>query len=262
MNYETLSYACKDGVARVTLDRPQAMNAMDIAMMRELLSVAIACDEDPEVRAVLLTGTGKAFCAGGDLASFAAQGEALPGFLKEATTYLHGALSRFARMDAPLITAVNGAAAGAGLSLACAGDLVLAAESAKFTMAYTAAGLTPDGGSTFLLPRLIGLRRSQELILTNRRLSAEEAREWGLVTQVVADAELAAESERLAGQIAQGPTLAFGSAKRLLLRSSGDALEAQMEFEARAIADAARSEDGREGIGAFLEKRKPAFRGR
>jgi len=261
MSYETLQFQCKDGVARITLDRPDVMNAMDLQLMQELLAAAIACDEDPSVRAVVLTGAGKAFCAGGDLASFAAQGDGLPGFLKQATTQLHGALSRLARMDAPLITAVNGTAAGAGMSLALAGDLVLASESARFTLAYTAAGLTPDGGSTFLLPRLIGLRRSQELVLTNRRLTAAEALEWGLVTQVVPGDQLLAQADELAARMAAGPTLAFGSAKRLLLRSTGDALEVQMEHEARGIADAARSADGREGISAFLGKRAPEFRG-
>jgi 2-(1,2-epoxy-1,2-dihydrophenyl)acetyl-CoA isomerase len=261
MSYETLQFQCKDGVAHVTLDRPDVMNAMDLQLMQELARVAISCDEDPSVRAVLLTGAGRAFSAGGDLASFAQQGDGLPGFLKKATTELHGAISRLARMDAPLITAVNGAAAGAGLSLALAGDLVVAAESARFTLAYTAAGLTPDGGSTFLLPRLIGLRRAQELVLTNRRLSAAEALDWGLVTQVVPDDQLLRTAGELAARMAAGPTLAFGSAKRLLLRSTGDALEAQMEHEARGIADAARSDDGREGIAAFLAKRAPAFRG-
>jgi 2-(1,2-epoxy-1,2-dihydrophenyl)acetyl-CoA isomerase len=261
MAYGTIRYSVEDGVAEITLARPASANAMDAAMMEELLDAAIRCDEDPSVRAVLLTGEGRAFCAGGDLASFSRLGDALPAALKRMTTHLHGAISRFARMDAPLVSAVNGVAAGAGMSLACAADLSLAAASARFTMAYTRAGLTPDGSATFFLSRLVGLRRAQELMLTNRMLSAPEAAEWGLVNRVVTDETLLDEARSLARSLAEGPTRAFGQVKRLLLLGEGNALEAQMEHEARAIADAARGADGREGIAAFLEKRPPRFGG-
>lgn len=262
MAFETLELAVEDGVATLTLSRPDAANALNARMMEELLEAAIRCDEDPAVRAVLLTGAGaKAFCAGGDLAEFHGLGDGLPAALKRMTTHLHGAISRFARGDAPLVAAVNGVAAGAGMSLACAADLVLAARSARFTPAYTRAGLVPDGSLTFTLERLVGLRRAQELVLTNRMLSAEEAQTWGLVTRVTEDAALADEGRTLARELARGPTRAFGIARRLLLRAAGDDLEAQMEHEARAIADAARSPDGREGIAAFLEKRPPRFTG-
>jgi 2-(1,2-epoxy-1,2-dihydrophenyl)acetyl-CoA isomerase len=230
-------------------------------MMRELCDVAIRCDEDPEVRALIVKGAGKMFCAGGDLRSFAGEGDALPAYLKEITHNLHGAVSRFSRMDAPVVSAVKGVAAGAGFSLACAADMVIAAESARFTVAYTGVGLTPDGSCSFFLPRLIGLRRSQELMLTRRILSASEALDWNLVTRVVPDDDLEAESEELVAQLAAGPTRAFGGVKRLLLGSAGDHLESQMEKEARCIADAARSADAKEGIAAFLDKRKPDFTG-
>jgi len=262
MNYENLRFELADGVAKITLDRLDSANAIDLALGRELMQVAIRCDEDLTVRAVLLTGAGKMFCAGGDLKSFAAYGDALPAVLKELTTYLHAATSRFARMAAPLVVAVNGTAAGAGFSLAVAGDLVLIAESAKLAMAYTAAGLSPDGSSSFFLPRLIGLRRTQELMLTNRRLSAAEALDWGLVNQVVPDAELAATAAALAKQLAQGPTRAFGTVKSLLASSFSESLETQMEFEARGIAAMAGSADGREGIAAFVAKRAAVFSGR
>ena len=140
--------------------------------------------------------------------------------------------------------------------------MVVAAESARFALAYTGAGLTPDGSASFFLPRLIGLRRAQELMLTRRVLTAPEALDWNLITRVVPDANLATESFHLAAELARGPTLAFGGAKRLLLQSSGDHLESQMEREARSIADAARSADAREGIAAFLEKRTPSFNGK
>jgi 2-(1,2-epoxy-1,2-dihydrophenyl)acetyl-CoA isomerase len=172
------------------------------------------------------------------------------------------ATSRFSRMRAPLVVAVNGTAAGAGMSLAVSGDLVLAADVAKFTMAYTAAGLSPDGSSSYFLPRLIGLRRTQELMLTNRRLSAQEAFEWGLVNRVVAADDLQQQARALAAQLAQGPTRAFGTVKRLLNESFTGTLETQMELEARGIAAMAGTPDGREGIQAFLEKRKPSFSGR
>jgi 2-(1,2-epoxy-1,2-dihydrophenyl)acetyl-CoA isomerase len=262
MEYRNIRFALADGVATITLDRPDAANAIDLALGRELMHAAIRCDEDPNVRAVLLTGTGKMFCAGGDLKSFAAQGDALPALLKELTTYLHAATSRLARMNAPLVVAVNGTAAGAGFSLAVSGDLVLMAESAKLAMAYTAAGLSPDGSSTWFLPRLIGMRRTQELMLTNRRLSAAEALEWGLVSQVVPDAELAAVAAALAAQLAAGPTRAFGTVKSLLASAFSESLETQMELEARGIAAMARSADGREGIAAFLAKRPAKFTGR
>jgi 2-(1,2-epoxy-1,2-dihydrophenyl)acetyl-CoA isomerase len=261
MSYETILFDVQDRVGRLTLNRPESGNAMNAAMMRELCDVAIRCDEDPEVRAVVVAGAGKMFCAGGDLQSFAGEGDALPAYLKEITNNLHGALSRFSRMDAPVVSAVKGAAAGAGFSLACAADMVIAAESARFTVAYTAVGLTPDGSCTFFLPRLVGLRRAQELMLTRRVLAAEEALEWNLISRVVADDELESASLETAAQLAAGPTRAFGGVKRLLLSSAGDHLESQMELEARSIADAARSADGKEGIAAFLAKRKADFTG-
>jgi 2-(1,2-epoxy-1,2-dihydrophenyl)acetyl-CoA isomerase len=262
MTYRTIRFTTEDGVAHITLARPDHANALDLTMMRELMEVSIACDEDPSVRAIVIDSEGKLFCAGGDLAEFARAGDGLAKLLKEATVYLHAAISRLVRTRAPVIAAVQGHAAGAGFSLAMACDLVLAAASARFTMAYTRAGLVPDGGSTYFLPRLIGRRRTLDLMITNRTLSAAEAMEWGLVSRVVADDQLAAEALRLAREIAQGPTGAFGGVKRVVLRSESETLESQMEIEARAIADAARSADGQEGIRAFLAKRPAKFSGR
>lgn len=261
MSFETLLYETRDGVAYITLNREAAANAINLQMGRDLMLVALRCDEDAGVRAVLIRAKGKIFCAGGDLGSFSSAGEGMPRLLKELTTYLHAAISRFARMRAPVVAAVHGSAAGAGFSLACASDLLVCAESAKFTLAYTRVGLTPDGSSTYYLPRLIGTRRALELMLTNRVLSSQEALAWGLVNRVVADDQLAQESESLARQLATGPTLAFGGVKQLLLSSANESLETQMEHEARAIADAARSSDAREGIEAFFAKRRAKFNG-
>lgn len=261
-DFANLKFELRGNVAHLTLNRPQAANSLNLELARELMHAALSCDQDPAVRAVLLSGAGGTFCAGGDLKSFAAQGDALPYHLKEVTTYLHAAVSRFTRMDAPVIAAVHGSAAGAGLSLVCAADLVLAAESARFTMAYTWLALTPDGSSTYFLPRIVGLRRALELTLTNRMLSAEEAQQLGIVTRVVPDGDLPAAARALAEQLAAGPTRAFGSAKRLLHRGFNESLETQMELETRSIAELAASADGREGIKAFLEKRAAKFAGR
>jgi 2-(1,2-epoxy-1,2-dihydrophenyl)acetyl-CoA isomerase len=257
--YSTLLYEVKDNVARITLNRPDAANALDAQMGHELMLASIQASEDPSVRAVILTGAGKMFCGGGDLKHFAQQGERLPANHKQLAGELHLAISRFARMEAPLIAAVNGSAGGAGFSLAMFADLVLAAESAKFTLAYTRAGLSPDGGSTYFLPRIIGVRRALEMALTNRVLSAQEALDWGLVTRVVPDAALQAEAAALAAQLAAGATHALGAAKRLILSSFSESLETQMELEALAIAEQARGAHSREGIAAFIAKRPPKF---
>jgi 2-(1,2-epoxy-1,2-dihydrophenyl)acetyl-CoA isomerase len=259
MDYTTLRFELRDGVARVTLNRPEAHNAMNLAMVRELYDAIRRCDDDPAVRAVLLTGTGKAFCAGGDLRSFSATGAEIGAHVKDVTTALHDAISRMARMDAPVIAAVNGAAAGGGMALACACDLIVAGESARFTMAYTRAGLTPDGSSTFYLPRLVGLGRALDLALTNRMLSAAEAEAWGIVSRVVPDADLLPAAERLAAELAAGATAALGGAKRLLTSGWNETLETQMARESRRIARAAEGAEAREGIAAFLEKRPPRF---
>jgi 2-(1,2-epoxy-1,2-dihydrophenyl)acetyl-CoA isomerase len=261
MAFQCLEYSVVNGLAHVVLNRPDAANAIDLAMGRELRDVAIACDEDPAVRAVLLSAHGKLFCAGGDLRSFVGFGDSIGAQLKGLTADLHAAISRFMRMRAPMVVAVQGAAAGAGLPLACLGDIVLASPNASFTMAYTAAGLSPDGSSTYLLPRLVGVRRAQEMAITNRRVSAEEAAQWGLITRVVPLETLLAEATQIATTLAAGPTEAFASARRLLLASSGDDLEAQMEREAREISANANGLDGKEGIAAFVEKRAANFRG-
>jgi len=262
MPYESIELDVREGVAHLTLNRPEAANCVDAKMAGELMHAALHCDEDPRVRAVLLSGRGAMFSGGGDLKSFSELGDELPFYLKETTTALHAAISRLSRCQAPVVCAVHGAAAGGGFSLACACDIVLAAESARFTMAYTKAGLTPDGSSTYFLPRLVGLRRALELALTNRTLSAAEAVEWGLATRVIPDRDLASETEKLAAKLAQGPTVAYGSAKRLLRGGGEESLETQMELESRAIADITRTEDAREGVRSFLEKRTPNFRGR
>lgn len=261
-DYSTLGFELRAGVAHITFNRPQAANSLNLEMARELMDAAIRCDEDTAIRAVLISGAGATFSGGGDLRSFAAQGESLPSHLKEVTTYLHSAISRLVRMDAPVIAAVHGAAAGAGLSLACSCDIVLAASSARFTMAYTRIGLTPDGSSTYFLPRIVGLKRALELTLTNRMLSALEAMQLGIVTRVVEDALLLAEAQQLAAQLASGPTRAFGGAKRLLHSGFTETLETQMELETRSIAELAHTDDGHEGIKAFLEKRPAKFTGR
>ena len=261
MAYESLLFEVSDGLAKISLNRPDAANSLNGVMAHDLMMAAIRCDEDPDIRAVLLTGTGKMFCAGGDLKTFHGFGEDMGARLKELTIYLHAATSRFSRMNPPLVIAVNGIAAGAGLSIAISGDLVLAAESAMFTSAYTAAGLSPDGSSTYFMPRLIGLRRSQELMLTNRRISADEAVEWGLINRVVADDKLMEEAESLARDMASGATGAYGAVKKMLTETFTNPLETQMEIEARYISERATSPDGREGVDAFVKKRKPDFKG-
>ena len=262
MQYTTMLFEVKDQIARITLNRPEAANALNLEMSKDLMQASLQCSEDPDIRAVIITGAGRMFSGGGDLKSFAAQGEHMPAHLKEVTTYLHAAVSRFTRMDAPVIAAVNGTAAGAGLSLVCSCDLVLAAESAKFTVAYTRIGLTPDGSSTYFLPRIVGLKRALELTLTNRLFSAQEAQEWGIVTKVVPDANLQAEADTLAAQLASSATGALGAAKRLLHSGWSETLETQMELETQTIAARAHTADGREGITAFLEKRAAKFTGK
>ena len=243
------------GVLTLTLNRPDAGNAVDLELARALMLAAIECDEDRAIRCVVLTGAGRLFCAGGDIADFAAAGERTSALIKELTAYLHSAIARFARMEKPLITAVNGAAAGAGFSLAILGDIALASTAASFNLAYAGIGLSPDGGATWLLPRLIGLRRAQELMLTGERLSAAQAAALGLVTRTVEAAELAGEAAKLALRLAAGPMQALGRTRGLLLSSFCTSLETQMENEARAIAACAGGAEAREGLAAFLAKR-------
>lgn len=260
MDYQTIRMETADGVATITFDRPERGNSMDLEVMRELMHASLDCDESPGVRAVIITGAGRFFCAGGDLSSFGETDDPAA-LIKEMTVYFHAAVSRFNRMDAPVIAAVNGMAAGAGFSLVSACDIALAASSARFASQYTAAALSPDGSSTFFVPRLVGMRRAAELMLTNRMLSADEAAQWGLITRVVDDDRLLEEARELAEGLAAGPSRAYGAVKRLLADSFSTSLETQMEMEARSIAALSVSPDGREGVRSFLEKRPPRFTG-
>src|SRR5512139_1621937 len=262
MLYDSLVFEIKDGVGLIRLNRPDDGNAITLETVNELLDVALRCDEDPGVRAVVLTGSGKMFCVGGDLRAFAAQGDRVPFYLKKVTQALHAVISRFNWMDAPVIGAINGTAAGGGFSLALTTDIAIAAESAKFTMGYTKIGLAPDGSSSYFLARLVGLRRAKEMALLNPVLSARQAMDWGLVNQVVADDQVLSEALKVARHLASGPTLSFGETKRLILSGATESLESQMERESRAIAAMSGSADGREGIAAFVAKRPPTFHGR
>lgn len=262
MTYPNLILEVKNGVAHLTLNRPEAANGINLELAEDLDHAARKCDDDPAVRAILITGAGKFFCAGGDLKSFAAKSETdLPRYLEEVTSHLHRAVSLFARMRSPVVAAVHGSAAGAGFSLVCAVDFVIAAESAKFTMAYTKAGLTPDGSSTFYLPRIVGPRRAIELAILNPILTAKQALDLGIATRMVPDAELMTTATAFAEELATGPTLAYRGVKRLLIDSAVAGLEEQMGRETETICATAWTKDAREGIAAFVEKRPPKFTG-
>lgn len=236
----------EDGVAHLRLTRGRG-NPIDLATAEGLLEAARRCG--PDVRAVLLTAAGSAFCVGGDLREFAASDD-LAAHLTRVTDALHAALRIFAGLDAPVVAAVQGAVAGAGLGLVGVADLVVAAEDTTFTAAYTAIGYTPDAGVSWSLPRLVGPRLALDLLLTNRRLTAAEALTAGLVTSVVPAPEpvAAALAARLTGA-------AFGVTKRLVRQGRSASFDRQLDDEARAIAEAAVSPPGREGVAAFLGER-------
>ncbi len=257
-----LGYEVRDHVAILTIRESNKANAMDLDTNIDLMHAAMRCDEDANVRAVIIRGGAEDFSYGGDVANFAAQGEDLPAYLKEMTTYLHAAISRLKRSDAPVLAAANGVAAGAAVSIISSCDLVIAGESARFVMGYTGIGLSSDGSSTYFLPRTVGVKRALEMVLTNRMLTAAEALDWGLVTRVVPDDAVQDETFTLAARLAVGPTRAFGHAKRLIYNGWTETLETQMELETRAIADSGRTADAREGMQAFLHKRRPKFQGR
>lgn len=261
MSLNTIEFEVRDGVGHLALNRPEAANAINPEMAAELETVALRCEADRAIRCILLSGPGRIFCGGGDLAAFASFGAGLADELDRMVDNLHNAIAIFSRQDAPLVAAVGGTAAGAGFSLVTMANLAIASQNARFTMAYTNAGLAPDGSSTFFLPRLIGVRRAEELMLTNRVLSAEEALDWGLVNQVVPEGQLTDTAEALALQLAQGPTLAYAHVHRLLMKSYGNDLLTQLDLETHAIVSSGRTHDGREGIAAFVEKRKPEFEG-
>jgi 2-(1,2-epoxy-1,2-dihydrophenyl)acetyl-CoA isomerase len=262
MTYQNLLFDIEKGVARLTINRPARLNAIDVLTAKELALAAKQCRADSAVRCVVLTGAGdRAFCAGGDVARFASDPERVDSLIQEMTAHVEEAISVFARMRAPVVAGVNGTVAGAGLGLMAAADLAVASQKAKFTSAYTKIGLTPDGSTTWFLPRLIGQRRTKELFLLNRVLAADEAMAWGLVNRVVAPEELAPTVDEIAQQLARGPTLAFASVKRLLL-SSGDAiLEQQMKDESASIVQMSRSRDGLAGVKAFKDRVEPCFVG-
>lgn len=265
MSEDVVLYELVEGVGKITLNRPDSLNALSRETLRRLRDVAEGVAMDDSVRAVLLTGAGRAFCAGGDvkmmMSGMAEPNETPQGAVLHGAADLHHAISAFYRMSKPVVCAINGAAAGAGLGLAMAADVLWAAESATFKLAYTAIGLSPDGGTTFALPRLVGIKLATELFLTNRKLNAREALSAGLVTRVLPDAQLLEEATQLAAQLAKGPTQAFAEVKALVAQSLRNGLETQLENERQGIARSVVTRDFLTGVMAFVEKRAPTFEG-
>ncbi|MEO8176360.1 MAG: enoyl-CoA hydratase-related protein [Sphingomicrobium sp.] len=242
----------------LTLNRPEAGNTINAALAEALGAAVTDCASDPSVRVVVMTGAGALFCGGGDIRAFTA-GASPAEAINAITSRLHPAIEAFAALPKPIVTLVNGPAAGAGLGLALLGDIVLAARSAHFTSAYTAIGLTPDGGTSWLLPRLIGLRRAEEMVLTNRRVGAEEAERIGLITRAVDDDQLAQAGAEMAELLSASAVAALGKARHLLSTSLARSLADHLALEAQTIAASAATPEGREGVASFLEKRKPKY---
>jgi 2-(1,2-epoxy-1,2-dihydrophenyl)acetyl-CoA isomerase len=252
-----------DGVGHLVLNRPEASNGMDVPFLRALYDAVMAAHGRAGLRVLLLTGEGANFCAGGDIKTFASKGEALPDYLREATSWLQVCVQGLLGLQAPVIAAVHGfAAGGGGFGLVCASDIVLAAESARFMSGATRVGMAPDAGSSVTLPQIVGVRKALEIFLTNPTLTAREALDIGLITRVVADDSLREEALALARTLAAGAPLAVGATKRLVWSGLGGRVEAQLPEEARTVAELSGTADSREGLAAVIERRRPTFTGR
>jgi 2-(1,2-epoxy-1,2-dihydrophenyl)acetyl-CoA isomerase len=250
--------ALEDAVLMITLNRPDVLNAFNAAM-HKALGAALKEAADPAVRAVVLTGAGRGFCVGQDLTEFRESSGDIGSRLRGS---YHPNVLAIRRLEKPVIAAVNGAAAGAGLSIACACDIRLAADSASFVPAFINIGLVPDSGGSYFVTRLLGYARAFEWMTSGRKLSAAEAHGWGLVSEVAEDDTLMPRAAELAAQYASMPTRGIGMTKRLFDRAATSVLEEQLELEAQLQTAATQTEDFQEGVTAFLEKREPRFTGR
>lgn len=250
------------GVAHLNLNRPDAANGLDIPTLQDLNAALLRCHGERRVRAVLLTGAGTNFCAGGDVHTFAGKGDELPEYIRQATLHLQAAISAMIHLDAPVIAAVQGfAAGGGGMGLVCAADVVIAAESAKFLAGATRVAMAPDAGLSVTLPRLVGPRKAAEMLLMNPLVKAEEALALGLINQIVDDAGLLDAAMAYAQQMAQGAPRALAATKRLLWAGVGLGVDAAMPEESRTVAALCRTRDVREGLAAVIEKRVAQFEG-
>lgn len=253
----------EDGIATITLNRPEAANGVDVPLLQRLHAAALECHADPSVRVVVVCGAGRNFCAGGDVKSFASKGEGLPEYLREATAWLQIATSALINLKAPVIAQVQGfAAGGAGFGLVCAADLVVAADTARFFSGAVRVGMAPDAGTTVTLTRLVGLRRALDILLSNPTLSASEALDLGIISRVVPEADLAAQVQELAASLAVQPPLALAATKRLVWGGLGSGVEERLAEEARVVSELSGTADAREGLAAVIERRTPRFTGR
>ncbi|WP_167104443.1 enoyl-CoA hydratase/isomerase family protein [Mycobacterium sp. DL592] len=249
-----------DGIARLRLNRPEASNGLNVELLKALHEAILSCHADPSVRVVVLTGEGRNFCAGGDVKTFESKGADLPDYLREATAWLQLATAALIQLRAPVITAVQGfAAGGGGLGLVCSSDIVVAARSAKFFSGAVRVGMAPDGGSSVTLTQLVGLRQALRILLTNPTLSADEAEAIGLVTEVVDDDSLSARTEHIAGELASLPAQALSATKRLVWSGVGQSVEQRLAEEARTVSELSGTADAIEGLRAVIERRPPRF---
>ncbi len=252
-----------NGIARIRLNRPGAANGMDVSLLQALHAAILRVHGEPTARAVILSGEGRNFCAGGDVKTFAGKGEGLPDYLREATAWLQIATSALIQLQVPVIAQVHGfAAGGGGFGLVCASDFVIASEDAKFMSGAVRVGMAPDGGVSVTLTQLVGLRKAAEILLTNPVLSAREALELGLLTRIVPAADLAAEVEAYALQFTETAPLAIGAVKRLLWGGVGATVADRLNEEARTVSELSGTADSLEGLAAVIEKRAPRFEGR